>query len=202
MAHWEEQEEHRGSNRLVLSFEGSDDGCVPSRRMVLGCYRSGEESVDDGLEIDERAKHAALQASLGEFCGEALDRIEPGGPGRCAMENEARLPSEPGPNLRMLMAAVIVEDHADDLASGNFRLNGVEEADELLVPLLLHASADDLAFEHVEGGKDPSAPRMLLRAVRAEYNQRNSHSYAHPVGSHDGEPMGIPIRTLPSDFTL
>ena len=32
-------------------------------------------------------------------------------------------------------------------------LDGVEEADELLMAMALHASADDLAVEHVEGGE-------------------------------------------------
>ena len=33
----------------------------------------------------------------------------------------------------------------DDLAGGNLSLDGIEEADELLVPVLLHAAADDRA---------------------------------------------------------
>ena len=32
-------------------------------------------------------------------------------------------------------------------------LDLVEKADELLMPMLLHAASDDLAFEDVEGGK-------------------------------------------------
>lgn len=35
-------------------------------------------------------------------------------------------------------------------------LDLVEKADELLMPMLLHAASDDLAFEHVEGGKQGS----------------------------------------------
>ena len=35
----------------------------------------------------------------------------------------------------------------------HLRLDGVEEADELLMPVALHVAADDGAVEHVEGGE-------------------------------------------------
>ena len=50
----------------------------------------------------------------------------------------------------VLVDGVVVEDGVDDLAGRDLRLDGVEEADELLMPVALHAAADDLAFEHVE----------------------------------------------------
>ena len=37
--------------------------------------------------------------------------------------------------------------------AGTCALDGVEEADELLVPVALHVAADDLAVQHVEGGE-------------------------------------------------
>ena len=39
------------------------------------------------------------------------------------------------------------------LPAGTCRLDGVEEADELLMPVALHAAADDGAVEDVEGGE-------------------------------------------------
>jgi hypothetical protein len=48
------------------------------------------------------------------------------------------------------MGAVVVEDHVDHLAGRHGALERVEEADELLVPLALHAAADHRAVEHVE----------------------------------------------------
>ena len=53
----------------------------------------------------------------------------------------------------MLVAAVIVEDHVDDLAGRDLRLDRVQKTDEFLMPVTLHATADDLAVEHVERGK-------------------------------------------------
>jgi hypothetical protein len=41
----------------------------------------------------------------------------------------------------------------DELAGRDLGFDRIEEADELLMPVPLHAATDDLAFEHVEGGK-------------------------------------------------
>jgi len=41
----------------------------------------------------------------------------------------------------------------DDLASRDLAFDRIEEADELLMSVALHAAADDLALEHVEGGE-------------------------------------------------
>jgi hypothetical protein len=38
----------------------------------------------------------------------------------------------------------------DQLPGRDFRLDGIEEADELLVPVALHAAADDAAIQHVQ----------------------------------------------------
>jgi hypothetical protein len=40
----------------------------------------------------------------------------------------------------MLEGGVVVEDHVHDLSDRRLRLNGVSEADELLVTMALHAS--------------------------------------------------------------
>ena len=53
----------------------------------------------------------------------------------------------------MLVGGVVVEDDVDGLADRHLRLDGVEEADELLMPVALHVLADDGAVEHVEGGE-------------------------------------------------
>ena len=41
----------------------------------------------------------------------------------------------------------------DGLVGGHFCLDGVEEADELLMPVPLHIAADHRAIEHVERGE-------------------------------------------------
>src|SRR5205085_8860097 len=69
------------------------------------------------------------------------------------MKHEARMTIEPGARLGVLMRPVIVEDDVDDPADRNLGLNGVQETDELLVPVTLHAAPNDLAVEHVERGE-------------------------------------------------
>src|SRR5258708_27738526 len=69
------------------------------------------------------------------------------------MEGEPRMAIEPFAYLRVFMGRIVVEDDMDGLFGRHLSLDLVEKADELLMPMLLHAASDDLAFEHVEGGK-------------------------------------------------
>ena len=86
-----------------------------------------------------RSEDAALQSALGQLGEEALDGVEPGARGRGEVEGEARVAGEPLAHLRMLVGGVVVEDHVDELSGRNLRLDGVEEADELLMAVALHA---------------------------------------------------------------
>src|SRR5271167_408709 len=112
-----------------------------------------DEAVDSSLEIDHASEDTALQSLLGKFGEEPLDCVEPRARGRREVEGEARMAVEPLTHLRMLVDGVVVEDHVDKLSGRHLRLNSIQEADELLVPMALHTSADDLAFEHVEGSE-------------------------------------------------
>ena len=49
---------------------------------------------------------------------------------------------EPLVDLWMLVRCVVVEDHINRLARRSLRLDGVEEADELLMPMPLHVATD------------------------------------------------------------
>ena len=88
-----------------------------------------------------------LRRRLPSLAEEALDGVEPGGRGRRVMEDKAGMSAEPGPRLGVLVWTVIVEDHVDDLAGRDFGLEGVQEANELLMPVALHAASDHLAVE-------------------------------------------------------
>ena len=69
------------------------------------------------------------------------------------MEDEPRMAGEPAQHLGVLVGGVVVEDDVDHLAGRHGALDGVEEADEFLMPVALHAVADHRALEHVEGGE-------------------------------------------------
>src|ERR1051325_3414622 len=69
---------------------------------------------------------------------------------------------EPCPCLGMLMRSVIVEDHMNDPADRDLGLDRVQEPDEFLVPVALHAATNDLAVEHVEGGEQGCGAVSLI----------------------------------------
>lgn len=47
----------------------------------------------------------------------------------------------------------------DDLSGGDLSLNGIEEADELLMPVALHVLTDYRAVENIESGKERCGAR-------------------------------------------
>src|SRR4029077_9679532 len=67
------------------------------------------------------------------------------------MERPARMTRQPLTDLGMLVVGVLGRDGMDELTGRHRRLDCVEEADELLMPMLLHTSTDDRAIQHVEG---------------------------------------------------
>src|SRR5258708_38644186 len=62
----------------------------------------------------------------------------------------------------MFVGGIVVEDDVDGLLDWNCFLDGVEEADELLVAMALHTPADYITFEHVEGSKQRGCTVTLV----------------------------------------
>ena len=62
----------------------------------------------------------------------------------------------------MLVGGVIVNDQMDVLLSRGLAVDGVEKADELLMPVAAHALADDLAVEDVEGSEQGGGAVALV----------------------------------------
>ena len=59
-----------------------------------------------------------------------------------------------GISVYALAGAIKVPNDVDELASRDFRLDGVEEADELLMVMALHIAADNRAVEDVQYGEE------------------------------------------------
>ena len=59
------------------------------------------------------------------------------------VEGPARVAVEPPADLRVFVRGVVVEDRVDVLAIRDRGLDGVEEADELLMAMPGHVAADD-----------------------------------------------------------
>lgn len=70
---------------------------------------------------------------------------------------------EPGDHLGMFVGSIVVEDDVDGLLRWNSFLDGVEEADELLMTMALHIPADHLTYEHVEGSEECGGAVILGR---------------------------------------
>src|SRR5215217_4239074 len=101
-------------------------------------------AFDRGLEVDASDEGASSEPSFGERGEEALDGVEPGGASRGEMKGAPRVSRRPGDHLRMLVSGVVVEN---EVHGRDGLLDGVEEADELLMAMALHAAADDLALK-------------------------------------------------------
>jgi hypothetical protein len=69
-----------------------------------------------------------------------------------------RVASEPGDHLGMFVGGIVVEDGVDGLLRRNRFLDAVEEADERLMAMALHTSADHLTFECVEAANSVAVP--------------------------------------------
>jgi hypothetical protein len=65
------------------------------------------------------------------------------------VEGPAGMPCQPLAHLWMLVGSVVVDDGVDRFLDRYLRLNGIEEADVLLVPMALHVAADDGTVEDV-----------------------------------------------------
>lgn len=80
------------------------------------------------------------------------------------MERPVGMSAQPFDHLGMLVGSVIVEDGVNRLASRDLALDGVEEADELLMPVALHTAADDIALQDIEGGEQGGRAVALASA--------------------------------------
>ena len=112
-------------------IDGPDEGLG----IIVG-FR--EESVGDGVESTRERKTPRSErrrVSLAEKSSTALS--QDADVGVCIIEHKPWMPPESGSDLRMFMAAVIVEDEVDDLASLDVHPDLVEEANELLASVTL-----------------------------------------------------------------
>ena len=112
-----------------------------------------KEAVDHGLKVDEGPEDAALETAFGQDGEEAFDRVELGGGRRGEVEHPARMTRQPCPHGGVFVGGVVVENDLDELTDRDLPLDGVEEADELLMAVTLHVLSDDRAVEHVHGGE-------------------------------------------------
>src|ERR1700730_14251928 len=133
-----------------------------SRRTAGHVVGFGDEAVDRGLKVDHRSEEAAFEPVSGELGKQAFNRIGPGAGSRGVVEGEASMPLQPSRHLGMLVSSVVVEHDVDRFVGRHLALDGIEKADEFLMPVALHTAPDDLAFKDVEGGEQGGGAVALV----------------------------------------
>jgi hypothetical protein len=96
-----------------------------------------DEAIDDGFKIVYGSEDTAYQAPAREFGEEDLDGVEPGCGGRGEVEGPAAMAGQPCAHLGMFVGGIVVDDGVDRLSLRHLRLDGIEEADELLMAVAL-----------------------------------------------------------------
>ena len=71
------------------------------------------------------------------------------------MERPARMIGEPFEDIGLFVGGIVVDDGVDDFSGRHGALDGVEEANELLVAMPSHATSDVIVTE--EGSFERSA---------------------------------------------
>ena len=72
------------------------------------------------------------------------------------------MPCQPGAHLGLLVGRIIVENDVDGLVGRQFGFDGVEEPDELLMPVTLHVAADHRSIEDIERGEQGGGAISLV----------------------------------------
>lgn len=108
------------------------------------------EGRDGFTHTGEGPAASPLSAAVAE---EALELIEPGGPGRCGVRMKARVTLKPADHSRVLERAVIIGDHEQFLVRWGLLIRKVEKFQRFLVGVAGHASARHFVLQDAERRK-------------------------------------------------
>ncbi len=120
------------------------------------------EAVDGVFEFLQGLEHATFEPFLCEVGEEALDGIEPRGGCRGEVEDEASMFADPFHHSGVLVGGIVIDDDMDRFLVRHSGVDDVEEADELLMAMTLHALAEDLAFKDIERREQGSDAMPLV----------------------------------------
>ena len=84
------------------------------------------------------------------------------------MERPSGVVRKPFEDLGMFVGSVIVDDGVDDFAGRHIPFDGVEKANEFLMPMLLHAASDDRPIQNIQRGKERR--RAITLVVMPDFN--------------------------------
>ncbi len=99
----------------------------------------------------------------------------------------------------MLVSSVVVEHDVDRFVGRHRALDGIEKADEFLMPVALHPAPDDLAFKDVEGGEQGGGAPAFAGAGCCACNRVSSW---HSAPSSSAARAGCAIERLDLAFLV
>jgi hypothetical protein len=114
------------------------------------------------LQIVDGMEGSASNLAACDGGKEALHGVEPQGRGRREMEHPARMIGQPFEDVGLFVGGVVVDDGVDDFSGRDGALDGVEEADELLVAMPSYAASDHGSVEEVERGEQSGRAVALV----------------------------------------
>jgi hypothetical protein len=106
--------------------------------------------------------------------------------------------AEPLDDLGVLVGGVVVDDGVHQLAGWHPGLDGIEEADELLVAVTLHAAADDVVERGEQGGG--AVPLVVLSHRAAAATLERQARLGAVEQSRQQRLRGLQVRWLAVDF--
>jgi hypothetical protein len=119
------------------------------------------EAVDGVFEFLQGLEHAAFEPFLCDVGEEALDGIRPRGGCRGEVEDEAWVVADPFQDLGVLVGRIVIDDDMDRLLLRHPGIDDIEEANELLMAMTLHALAEDLASRTLSAANKVVTPWRL-----------------------------------------
>src|ERR1700720_3702831 len=107
---------------------------------------------------------SAANHLFGDESKPALHLIEPGAAGRCEVEVEplAFAGFEPPLDHGAFVRTVVVQNEMDVELRGHLLFELIEKLDELFTAMARQATANNLAVQDVEGGKQRRSPMPLV----------------------------------------
>ena len=119
----------------------------------LGLVVGDHEQLDFGDQLLDAGEAAPSDRALGDDPKPALDLVQPGGVGGGVVHVEAGPLGQPGPDLGMLVGAVVIDDQVDVKLLGDGLLDLPQKAQKFLVAMARLALGDHLAGGHVQRRK-------------------------------------------------
>jgi len=119
--------------------------------MGIGCGNMVLNCFDEFIDTAEYSSSETVDCQIAK---EAFHHVQPRGACGCEVEMKLGIAPLPGRNLVMLMGRIVVADDVNLFFLRRAFPDQVQEANPFLMPVLVHAGADDPSIRSVHGGEE------------------------------------------------